>query len=153
MSLLNLSIFREDPSRIFKVWEGGLVFYGGFLLAVTAADRVHEVASVAHLEDGRPLHSVDCPGPFFREDRLFYGRVLLWKETSLPWAVTFSDPHSLARLHVPLHPTQLYEAGSGLALFFFLIWMEKRKVLRRPDLLALSPSLFHCPFPDRIGEG
>src|SRR5206468_3611546 len=31
--LLNLSYFREHPWESFKVWEGGLVFYGGFLLA------------------------------------------------------------------------------------------------------------------------
>src|ERR1700687_3236513 len=31
--LVNLSYFRENPWESFKVWEGGLVFYGGFLLA------------------------------------------------------------------------------------------------------------------------
>src|SRR5215813_3073054 len=31
--LVNLSYFREHPWESFKVWEGGLVFYGGFLLA------------------------------------------------------------------------------------------------------------------------
>src|SRR5258708_28068046 len=30
---VNLSYFREHPWETFKVWEGGLVFYGGFLLA------------------------------------------------------------------------------------------------------------------------
>jgi phosphatidylglycerol:prolipoprotein diacylglycerol transferase len=49
------------------------------------------------------------------------------KETSLPWAIVFTNPESLARLNVPLHPTQLYDAVNGLAIFFFLNWMEKRK--------------------------
>jgi phosphatidylglycerol:prolipoprotein diacylglycerol transferase len=49
------------------------------------------------------------------------------KETSLPWAVVFKNPDSLARLNVPLHPTQLYDAANGLILFFFLSWVEKRK--------------------------
>src|SRR5258705_7736037 len=31
--LVNLSYFRNHPWETFKVWEGGLVFYGGFLLA------------------------------------------------------------------------------------------------------------------------
>jgi phosphatidylglycerol:prolipoprotein diacylglycerol transferase len=30
-------------------------------------------------------------------------------------------------LNVPLHPTQLYDAANGLALFFLLSWLEKRK--------------------------
>jgi len=49
------------------------------------------------------------------------------KETSVGWAVVFTNPDSLARLNVPLHPTQLYEAADGLVLFFLLSWMERRK--------------------------
>jgi phosphatidylglycerol:prolipoprotein diacylglycerol transferase len=30
-------------------------------------------------------------------------------------------------LNVPLHPTQLYDAANGLAIFLFLTWKEKRK--------------------------
>jgi phosphatidylglycerol---prolipoprotein diacylglyceryl transferase len=41
--------------------------------------------------------------------------------------VVFKNPDSLARLNVPLHPTQLYDAANGLAIFFFLNWMERRK--------------------------
>jgi len=41
--------------------------------------------------------------------------------------IVFKSPDSLARLNVPLHPTQLYDAANGLAIFFFLNWMEKRK--------------------------
>ena len=33
-----------------------------------------------------------------------------------PWAVTFTDPRSVAPLGAPLHPTQLYEAGFLFAL-------------------------------------
>jgi phosphatidylglycerol:prolipoprotein diacylglycerol transferase len=45
----------------------------------------------------------------------------------LPWAIVFKHPDSLARLNVPLHPTQLYDAANGLAIFFILSRMEKRK--------------------------
>src|SRR3954471_10019069 len=31
--LLNLDYFRLHPWESVKVWEGGLVFYGGFILA------------------------------------------------------------------------------------------------------------------------
>ncbi|MCL2389469.1 MAG: prolipoprotein diacylglyceryl transferase, partial [Elusimicrobia bacterium] len=31
--LLNLGSFRDNILSVFKVWEGGLVFYGGFLTA------------------------------------------------------------------------------------------------------------------------
>src|SRR5262245_53907284 len=34
--LLNLGYFRQHPLETIKVWEGGLVFYGGFMLAALA---------------------------------------------------------------------------------------------------------------------
>ena len=90
--------------------------------------RVYEVASITHLEDGRSLCSVHCHGSLSSQ-----GLAVLWQDAVTekrhpsPGASPLPDPHSLARLIVPLHPTQLYEAGGGLALFLFLIWREKRK--------------------------
>jgi phosphatidylglycerol:prolipoprotein diacylglycerol transferase len=49
----------------------------------------------------------------------------------LPWAVTYTDPLAAARagtpLNEPLHPVQLYEMGSELALAGFLSWWLLRK--------------------------
>ncbi len=51
--------------------------------------------------------------------------------THLPWAVTFTHPDAAeiggAPLGVPLHPVQLYESLICLAIFFFLVWMTRRK--------------------------
>ncbi|MBF8250560.1 MAG: lgt, partial [Deltaproteobacteria bacterium] len=38
-----------------------------------------------------------------------------------------TDHNSLARLGVPLHPTQLYEAALDFGIFLFLISFRKRK--------------------------
>ena len=54
-----------------------------------------------------------------------YGR-----PTSVPWAVTFTDPFAQANvgtpLGVPLHPTQLYEAGAELLILGVLLAWERR---------------------------
>ncbi len=42
------------------------------------------------------------------------------KPTALSWGIVFSDPACLAPLHVPLHPTQLYESLAGFAIFGIL---------------------------------
>ena len=47
--------------------------------------------------------------------------------TQVPWAVTFSHPDCLAPIGIALHPTQLYESGAALALFFFLILLRGKK--------------------------
>ena len=65
------------------------------------------------------------------------------KPTSLPWAVTFTDPEAAAiggaPLGVPLHPVQLYESLACLALFFFLVWLSRRQ--RFEGQLVLSYAL------------
>jgi phosphatidylglycerol:prolipoprotein diacylglycerol transferase len=54
-----------------------------------------------------------------------YGR-----PTSLPWGITFHDPFAASYvgtpLGVPLHPTQLYEAGAELLILGVLLFAEKK---------------------------
>lgn len=125
--LLNVDSYRKNPLRIFKIWEGGLVFYGGLILAAGV--------SIWYLKWHRlPIWKlVDLVSPPIALG-LSFGRVGCFlagccygKETSLPWKVIFTDPSTLAPLNVPLHPTQLYDAANGLAIFFFLNRMEKSK--------------------------
>ncbi len=126
--LVNLEHYREYPLQIFNIWEGGLVFYGGLILAVAV--------SLGYLRWNRlPVWKVAdlfspaiALGLFFGRLGCFFAGCCYGKETSLPLGVVFIDPNSLARLNVSLHPTQIYEALGGLLLFLFLSWKTKRKV-------------------------
>ena len=125
--LVNIDFYRDHPYHVFKIWEGGLVFYGGFIMAVGI--------SIGYMKWNRlPLWKLTdlftppiALGLFLTRIGCFFAGCCYGKETSLPWRVIFKNPNSLARLNVPLHPTQLYEAAGGLIIFFFLNWMEKRK--------------------------
>ncbi|OGP87436.1 MAG: prolipoprotein diacylglyceryl transferase [Deltaproteobacteria bacterium RBG_16_48_10] len=125
--LTNLPLFREDPVRVFRIWEGGLVFYGGFLLAMGVAIGYMRWYRVPIWKIADLFAPSIALGLFFARIGCFMAGCCFGKETSLPWGVTFTNPHSLARLHVSLHPTQIYEAAGGLFLFLFLIRMEKKK--------------------------
>ncbi len=125
--LVNPELFRQNPIDMFKVWEGGLVFYGGLILAV--------LVSLFYLRKNHlPVWGVaDLFTPAIALG-LFFGRMgclmagcCYGVETTLPWAITFTDPEGLAPLHTPVHPTQLYEAIGGLSLFLLLRWKERRK--------------------------
>jgi phosphatidylglycerol:prolipoprotein diacylglycerol transferase len=52
------------------------------------------------------------------------------KPTSLPWAITFTDPFAATNvgtpLNVPLHPTQVYEAGAEALILVTLLATESR---------------------------
>ena len=125
--LVNLPFYREDPFKVFKLWEGGMTFYGGFLLAVGAAMGYMKWYRLPIWKIADLFAPSIALGLFFARIGCFMAGCCYGKETSLPWSVTFTDPFSLAPLHVPLHPTQLYEAAGGLLLFLFLVWMEERR--------------------------
>ncbi|MDX1763275.1 MAG: prolipoprotein diacylglyceryl transferase [bacterium] len=131
--------FLENPLRIFKIWEGGLVFFGGLILAVI-------VAVVYMKRHGMPVLKVgDCVAPSMilaqsvgrfgcLSAGCCYGRV-----TKAPWGIVFTDPNSLVateRLGLPLHPTQLYSSGANLLLFLFLMLLYRKKRFDGQVLLA-----------------
>ncbi len=58
----------------------------------------------------------------------FFAGCCYGKPTTVPWAVTFTDQfagmNSGTPLNVPLHPTQLYEAGAGAIILGILLVTE-----------------------------
>lgn len=123
----NPSEFMTDPLEIVKIWKGGLVFYGGFIGAVVVVlvyIRMHRLpvgkcADIAAI--GIPL------GHFFGRLGCFSAGCCYGKACHLPWAVTFRHPESLAPLHIPLHPTQIYESLANLAVFLLIFAFRKSK--------------------------
>jgi len=125
--LLNLHRYVEKPLDIFKLWDGGLAFQGGLLLAFITAlayIRRHGLpvwGTLDALALGIPLgHSIGRVGCLMAG--CCYGR-----PTDLPWAVTFTHPETLGPRGVPVHPTQLYESLLYLGIFGFILWLRKRK--------------------------
>lgn len=122
--------FRADPRELLTLARSGGVFYGGLILAVTVA--LWYIRKV-----GLPLWTtcdVFAPGIALghvvgRFGCLFAG-CCFGRETHVPWAITFKDPFAAANvgtpLGVPLHPTQLYEAGAELIILMVLLWSERK---------------------------
>ncbi|HKJ75012.1 MAG TPA: prolipoprotein diacylglyceryl transferase, partial [Alphaproteobacteria bacterium] len=119
---------------VFAIWQGGMSFHGG-LIGVSAAviwfcwRRKIPIAQVAD--------RVACVGPV----GLFFGRLAnfinqeLWgRPTDVPWAMIFpKDP-----LHLPRHPSQLYEAGlEGIMLFLIInLLFHFTRAREKPGLLT-----------------
>ena len=123
-------VFRADPKELLTLARSGGVFYGGLILAVSVALWYIRRA-------GLPLWTTcDAFAPGIalghvvgRFGCLFAG-CCYGKETSVPWAITFTDPFAAANvgtpLGVPLHPTQLYEAGAELLILALLLGTERK---------------------------
>ena len=125
--MINFSYFTDHPLSVFQIWEGGLVFFGGFVLAVGAAmaylkiKKLHLHRAADILAPGIALgHAVGRIGCFFAG--CCYG-----KTCTLPVALTFHHPDSLAPLGVGLHPTQLYSVAANFVIFLVLLFLLKIK--------------------------
>jgi phosphatidylglycerol:prolipoprotein diacylglycerol transferase len=127
---INASHYIKNPLDILKIWEGGLVFYGGVFLALPAAIwyvkknglGIWKTADIfaPSIAIGHAIGRIGC---FFAG--CCYGK----PAELLPWAVTFTDPESLvgASIGIPLHPTQLYESAGEFINFLILITLRGYK--------------------------
>src|SRR2546425_6714461 len=128
--ITDFNTFRNDPRELLTLARSGGVFYGGLTLAVVVA--LWYIRKV-----GLPLWTttdVFAPGIALghvvgRFGCLFAG-CCYGKPTTLPWGITFTDPFAAANvgtpLGVPLHPTQLYEAGAELLILIVLLLTERK---------------------------
>jgi len=122
--------FRQAPAEILSLARSGGVFYGGLLAAVgvafwyihahrlpfwTTCDVFAPGIALGHVTGRLGCLAAGC----------CYG-----KPTTLPWGITFTNPLAAANvgtpLGIPLHPTQLYEAGAELLILLFLLALERR---------------------------
>jgi phosphatidylglycerol---prolipoprotein diacylglyceryl transferase len=122
--------FTSDPRELLGLARSGGVFYGGLIAAVT-------VALIYLRRHKLPLWTttdVFAPGIALGHIVGRLGCLLagccFGKPASVPWAITFTNPAAAANvgtpLGIPLHPTQLYEAGAELLILVFLLLWERR---------------------------
>lgn len=139
--LINPTYFWNNPQEILMFWKGGLVFSGGAILAAVFA------LVFLRLKKEDPWQWMDTLAPGIGLGEAV-GRIgclaagcCYGASCDLPWAVTFYHPESLAPLHVPLHPTQLYHSLAGL-LYFAALLALKTKIRHTGQLMGIFLILF-----------
>jgi phosphatidylglycerol---prolipoprotein diacylglyceryl transferase len=138
---LNWSYYASHFLEIFQIWEGGLVFYGGLILAFIATAW------------------------FIKKNRLPFGKVMdilapsaalgiaigrigcflngcCWGKLSYKWGIRFpfkDNPPVYAQqvfdnliprdaaCSLPVIPAQLYESGACLIMFVILLFAARKK--------------------------
>jgi phosphatidylglycerol:prolipoprotein diacylglycerol transferase len=123
----NFETYVRQPLDIFKIWEGGLVFYGGFIAAAIVVVVFLKKNKIPLWKTADVAAPAVAFGHFWGRIGCFFAGCCYGKTCHLPWAVTFTAPESLAPLNTPLHPTQLYSALNNLAIFGILLFFGRRK--------------------------
>lgn len=127
---VDFNYFRSQPRELLSLVRAGGVFYGGLLAALfvglwlvrryrlpawTTADMIAPGIALGHIVGRFGCLLAGC----------CYGR-----PTDVGWAITFTDPVAAVNvgtpLDVPLHPTQLYDAGAEAVILLGLLLTERR---------------------------
>ncbi len=122
--------FQMRPAELLSLVRAGGVFYGGLIAAFATglwlvrryglpmwktADMIAPGIALGHVIGRFGCLMAGC----------CYGR-----PTDVPWAITFHNPVATANvgtpLQIPLHPTQMYDAGAEALILVFLLVSERR---------------------------
>jgi phosphatidylglycerol:prolipoprotein diacylglycerol transferase len=118
--------YLENPVRIFFVWEGGFVFYGGLLTSLALGWWWCQKRDQNFWRWGdffAPLISFT-----YAAGRIgcFVNGCCYGRACDLPWGVEHSSHAQWGLEIVKRHPTQLYAAGLEFAALAFLLWYERK---------------------------
>ena len=123
----NFSFYQDKLLNVLKIWEGGLVFQGGLIFAIPFAWVLIKKKKLSFWQTFDMLAPYIALGQAFGRIGCFSAGCCFGKPTNLPWAVTFTNPKTLAPFGIPLHPTQLYSAAVLFLIFFILFFWRKHK--------------------------
>jgi len=125
---INYKIYLNDPMAIIRSWEGGLVFYGGLIGCLIVGTWYIKKFKLNFFEIADTvIVAVPLGQVFGRLGCFFAGCCYGQHAPQIPWAITFSDPASLAPKNIPLHPTQLYASFGALMVFLILFGLKRFK--------------------------
>ncbi|UOD31053.1 prolipoprotein diacylglyceryl transferase [Massilia violaceinigra] len=132
--------FMADPVAIFKVWQGGMSFHGGFLgvlvgMALWARKAKRNLLDVYDfIAPLVPLgYAAGRMGNFINAE--LPGRVA---DASLPWAMLWPGVQG------PRHPSPLYQMIVDGLVVFVLLWIYARKQRPRLAVGAMFTLLYGC---------
>lgn len=132
--------FLSDPLMIFRVWEGGMSFHGGFLgvlFAMFVYGQKQKRKFFDVMDFLAPLTPIGLGagriGNFINGE--LWGRV-----TDAPWGMVFPGAGTQ-----PRHPSQLYEFFLEGIVLFIILWLfsaKKRPRMAVSGVFALGYGLF-----------
>jgi phosphatidylglycerol:prolipoprotein diacylglycerol transferase len=133
--VINFSYYMANPIDTIKLWQGGLVFSGGLIAVILVSIWYGKRHDLNIWVIGDTLAPAAAIGQAIGRIGCFMAGCCYGKPTDMMWGVVFTDPRCIAKLNIPLHPTQLYSSLSGLIIFIILVVINSKKKFNGQVLL------------------
>jgi len=122
--------YMADPLRIFFLWQGGMVLYGGAAGLIVATLLAAKLKKMPLGDTGDVIAESAALGLVIGRLGCLFAGCCYGRPTDLPWCITYTDPHSVAYQLVGercLHPTPVYSVIWLGACFALVVWISRRK--------------------------
>lgn len=124
--LLELPHYTEDPSRILKVWQGGMAIHGAIIAGIITLYIFARKRGINFWK----LGAVTVPGVALAQSigrwGNYFNQELFGKPTDLPWGIPIDIMNRPAEYisFEFFHPAFLYESLGSLCIFLALIGLH-----------------------------
>lgn len=112
--LLNIEYYRDKPLDILKLWQGGLIWYGGLIAAVLAAVIFLSAKKMPVLKTFDLMAPYVALGQSIGRIGCFLNGCCYGKAAPAKFGVILNASQG------PVYPTQLYESAAMFAVFLML---------------------------------
>jgi phosphatidylglycerol:prolipoprotein diacylglycerol transferase len=147
--LFNVHFYIDNAAMIIRIWEGGLIFYGGLLCAAVASILYMRFKKIPVWYGTDIIAPSVALGYAITRVGCFLNGCCYGKVCDLPWGVSGWAPYTGAWRYVDaqdpqvfttrllggempdfikLHPTQLYAAGISLIFFVVLLILWRKRI-------------------------
>lgn len=136
------SYYLEDLFRIFYIWQGGFVYFGGAIAAFIGVKfycRKKQISFESILDLYAPIIIL---GYAIGRVACLLGGCCYGDTCDLPWAIQYPNGVE-APAHIDLHPTPIYASLFALVHYFVLIRLESTKkwIHKSGDLFFMAVML------------
>src|SRR5215210_7670221 len=135
--------YRDNPWHLLSLdfLRSGGVFYGGFIGAVLTGYILIRRYGLPWWKTADAFAPGIALGLGLGRQGCFAAGCCWGKPTTLPWGVQFTEAGNRITgvpLDAHLHPTQLYESFAAFLIFFFLLWLHRRRRFDGQVILLFS---------------
>lgn len=124
--IVNYKDYIDSPLDMFKIWNGGLTFYGGLIATVIVGKIYVKKHKLDFFKYGDYIAPSMAFGYMFGRTGCFFAGCCYGKAAAVGhFCQTFTHAESFAPKNVCLYPTQLYGALSALFIGIILLIMRK----------------------------